>query len=466
VDERADLEPTGWRPGALQVVFVAVALVLAFELVAWSQIRSGGWSPLPNAAASDGVFVAAALSLAAVALAAGASRWGEAYAASLIAIAPIVPFAAALAILIVYLPEPTSPLPDPRYFGAAIGVGGWIVIGPAFMWMVRADTAQPRSYGELVFRTMRIRARLAGLREEAVGRPVGATQDVATHLEVLEAQLGLNGSPPGAGFRYGHATGYMNLWRALHRAEEALLILQPRPEAFAVAMYDVFRLQGTPNGDALVRKATNALAVFGDQAAPAICDPCVKPAPDPSAEDTAMAVLAETKKALNVYQDDVWERLIRQRNRLLRTVLITSTVALLFVGLAVTFETDRHVLGIVAVFFLVGAVTGLFGRLRAESSAGPADDDYGLFEARLLATPLLSGLAAIGGVVVVSMAEVLANVNPHLDWASIFNLSDNARGLLAAAIFGLTPELLIGRLGKQTDETLKQLNDTSPAIAG
>jgi hypothetical protein len=461
------LIPEGWRSGALQVVFVAVGLVLALELVAWSQIRGGAWSQLGSAPVSDGVFLAAALSLAGLALAAGAARWGEAYAASLIAIAPIVPFLAAVAILIVYFPEPISPQkPDPRYLGAAIAVGGWIVIGPAFMWMARADTAQPRSYGELVFRTKRIRGRLAGLRVEADDRPIGASQDVTTHLEVLEAQLGLNGSPPGAGFRYAHATGYMNLWRALHRAEEALLILQPRPEAFGVAMYDVFRLRGTPNGEALIRKATNALAVFGSQAAPAICDPCVKPASEPSAEATAIAVLAETKKALNVYQDDVWERLIRQRNRLLRTVLITSMVALLFVGLAVTFEIDRRVLGIVAVFFLVGAVTGLFGRLRAESSAGPADDDYGLFEARLLATPLLSGLAAIGGVVVASMPEVLAGVSPHLDWATIFNLSDNARGLLAAAIFGLTPELLIGRLGKQTDETLKQLNDTSPAIAG
>ncbi len=45
---------------------------------------------------------------------------------------------------------------------------------------------------------------------------------------------------------------------------------------------------------------------------------------------------------------------------------------------------------------------GLFSRIYRESLTSTAVDDYGLTLARLIATPLLSGLAGVGGVVLFS----------------------------------------------------------------
>ena len=46
--------------------------------------------------------------------------------------------------------------------------------------------------------------------------------------------------------------------------------------------------------------------------------------------------------------------------------------------------------------------------------------------------------------------------------ADIFNLNTNRFGLVVAAVFGLTPDLLINRLQNEADRYRKQLEATSP----
>ena len=53
-------------------------------------------------------------------------------------------------------------------------------------------------------------------------------------------------------------------------------------------------------------------------------------------------------------------------------------------------------------FFLVGAAAGLFLRLRLAAEESQVTDDYGLEAARVFQTPLLSGMAAIIGVVLMA----------------------------------------------------------------
>jgi hypothetical protein len=75
---------------------------------------------------------------------------------------------------------------------------------------------------------------------------------------------------------------------------------------------------------------------------------------------------------------------------------------------------------------MVGAVAGLFGRIYRESQISTAFDDYGLSLTRLAATPLLSGLAGVGGVLLFStlLTEPLASTtNTTLTVANIFALS-------------------------------------------
>ena len=70
-------------------------------------------------------------------------------------------------------------------------------------------------------------------------------------------------------------------------------------------------------------------------------------------------------------------------------------------------------MGTIAVLYLVGALAGLLNRLRIESSRSSAVEDFGLHLARLIATPLLSGLAGVAGVYLVAKTpEMLTVVNP------------------------------------------------------
>lgn len=496
-------EGRGRRSGHLiktirAILFAVLGGALLVELLVWSRSMAGARDLvyLIERGASNGVFLAAAATLIGIGLAVGAIHWGEAYLATLVAITPVVPFASAVAILVLYLPSTGVAHADAILLGISATAGAWVYSAPMLRWMAQAETAQPRSFGELVMRTRRARTLLSNL---AVPHDQRHRSEQANSLvEILEAELGFTGRP-GAGFRYAHATGYMNLWRTIHRVEELQIALQPRSEAIAAAMYDAFRFEGLPNDERFINKIFKALSVFGPAAWPAVCTDnppsqatvgsCLTPgsaategtstaiasvgdqAPDPvaiaspTAEDTAIAVLADVRRAFNVYQDDTWERLIRQRNRLLRTVLITSTVGLLLVGVAVQFRVGSELLGAASAFYLVGALIGLFALLRAENSAGPAVDDFGLFEARLLATPLLSGLASIAGVVLVAFGPSLLGAGTPATppkMAEVFSLTENMRGLLAAAIFGLTPELLIGNLKRQSDAVIEQLHQAAP----
>jgi hypothetical protein len=151
------------------------------------------------------------------------------------------------------------------------------------------------------------------------------------------------------------------------------------------------------------------------------------------------------------------------------------------VSLGIVMQTPIDMIVAAASYFLVGAIVGLFSRLRTESEAERAIEDFGLSSARLIHRPLFSGLAAISGVVLIGMlsgplnsplmpagnvvgagqagpAAVAAQVVP-LD--HIFDLQKYPFGLILAALFGLTPSLLIRRLEQETDKYKIDLKSTA-----
>jgi hypothetical protein len=140
-------------------------------------------------------------------------------------------------------------------------------------------------------------------------------------------------------------------------------------------------------------------------------------------------------------------------------------------ALSITLGAAPPALGVAAVFFLAGSVVGLIAMLRAERRSRRAVDDYGLFEARLLATPLLSGLTALAGVVLLAIGpavlgtDAAGNQATNVTLGDIFSLERNARGLLAAAVFGLAPELLISWLSRDADKVKENLASTEPGGA-
>jgi hypothetical protein len=105
------------------------------------------------------------------------------------------------------------------------------------------------------------------------------------------------------------------------------------------------------------------------------------------------------------------------------------------------------------IFYTVGALTGLFGRLYVESKTDTAADDHDLTLARIVVTPVRAGLDAVGGVLLTAMLSLtvlkspaLQASNQQLGQGTIYNLNSNTFGIIIAAVFGLTPNLFINFL--------------------
>jgi hypothetical protein len=139
-------------------------------------------------------------------------------------------------------------------------------------------------------------------------------------------------------------------------------------------------------------------------------------------------------------------------------------------------------------------------------------DDYGLTLVRVSVTPVLSGVAAVAGVFLIALLSINLLKSPEpssvpvtptvvstqvvtpaastpvatpratstpsappvppagsqsspstsgsLSLADIYNLDNNFQGIIIAAIFGLTPNLLIGALQQKTEEFKTRLESS------
>jgi hypothetical protein len=180
-------------------------------------------------------------------------------------------------------------------------------------------------------------------------------------------------------------------------------------------------------------------------------------------------MLRSVRNAINVFRDDARNGVIRARNQLLVVMLVVSLATLALVGLAESIGVPTVYLTSAAALYLVGAIVGCFNRLRIEAKRSSAGEDFGLFQSRLLATLLMSGLAAIGGVYLVAALPSLIAVRdaalPVPRLSTIFDLTSNEASLLYAAIFGFAPETLTNLLLKGADKLQTDLLSSRPASA-
>lgn len=297
-------------------------------------------------------------------------------------------------------------------------------------------------------------------------------------------------SPTGLLWAFG--SGYCNAWRLIHQAEEAMIEIDCAEEVIYGALKDKMALEGSAisSKDELLSSLIQAATVLQPEAGiyfnesqpdknSGVLAIPLKPAipsktADPSKnEATARSVLRSVRRALNALQDRSWEGLLRARNRLLSSIAVTGlathillciTVLTIPISNASNPLTDPLVAA--TAFYLVGAVTGLFGRFYQESTAGSSVDDFGFSTTRLIATPLLSGLAAIGGVLLITLGGSLSSANGSLVLEKIFVV--NPQLLLIAAVFGLTPNLLITGLqntAKQYESDIQSSRVVTPGTA-
>jgi hypothetical protein len=190
------------------------------------------------------------------------------------------------------------------------------------------------------------------------------------------------------------------------------------------------------------------------------------------AEVAARGALREVRGTLNDFRDQRWEGMVRQRGRLMMAIAVTGilTHALLCIIVLTNPPPLLHnqILA-AALFYMMGAVAGLFVRFYAESQGGSSVDDFGLSTTRLMAIPLLSGLAGIGGIFALgALAFFTGSAFQSNEVQSMnFNLSNlfspDPKFLIAAATFGVTPNLLIRGLQQKAQEYESDLKSSKAA---
>lgn len=360
-----------------------------------------------------------------------------------------------------------------------------LVASAASFFVLRATSAQRanvRMYGELAGRLRLLAVRIEARLNDPSLKP--AQHQACAEAASIHVLACTELRQPG--LRWALGSGYIAVWRLVHEAEETMITAATPEELAGLAAMDELRLHKSdiPNREellSLVRKGLNAidpaLLWFLQESG----TPLALPQPAPSAE-AGVQILRGVKTAMHQYRDARWSALVRIRNHLLTTFAMAGTLAYLSVVLAASSRrqdtpddlgADPIVGG--AALFLVGAMVGLIPRLRGGSQPELSIEDYGLARARLNLTPLLSGLAALGGVLVVGLipgfqAIILSVVpigqpQPVPTLMGMLSLNSNSLALMLAAIFGLTPNLLLTLLQRGADRLQQSLLSTTAAQA-
>jgi hypothetical protein len=488
-----------WMTHSSQIVFgigmviVGAAIIVSTRLPVSAVLRdvlAGIWT-------TPDVLVIVAISLALIAIVAGMA-WPTTYLPTLWAVAPLIPGLAAISVVATYLIAPRDAGPAAFIVGSEVAATIAIIGTIPLRMLATVRVAQTRSYWELRRRSEQLRKRLNVVEHDVPHAGWSTSQQMALDEankqlnEVKRALLRPASRSRTNGLEWVSAMGYVSLWRRVDRAEEALIDLEPREALLGDALHDKLRLSGAgikrdqlegalaaavhvidPHGfdryfaPTMQEAKVDATTVVGQ---PAPAAELSSPAPTEQADEPlARAVLREVRHALNTFTQDAMEGIVRARNRLWRAITLTATTTFLLVGMAVLSNVPKPQLIAASVFFLVAAVVGLFNLLRAQANADSGVEDFNLFEARLVHTPLISGLAGIAGVVLVSVTPYLTGTAPTQSegqtlLTSMFNLDTNHAGLLVAAAFGLAPERIIGPLQDQTEKLKGQVKAGKAAV--
>jgi hypothetical protein len=361
---------------------------------------------------------------------------------------------------------------EPVLIGGVAGVASWYLISVLFLRRAgNVRTADSAAYQDLIPRLTSLKSQLddpSGARD-----PRG---EAGEHVAQLERALRPRGKrrDDDSPLLWLGGYGYISLWRHVHRAEEVLLENAPPAELRIAARQDVARLR---------RTSVDSSDVLGAELRRLLDDPA--PAPKPKVEapspDTARApaqrtdarldtlegraLVREARYVLNCYRDDLRQGLVLLRNLMFETMVYTGFVCVGLLALAVGIlgeDYEDHIATALA-YYMIGALVGLFAELyvRSRRSRGIVHD-YGLAHARVLTVPVLSGIAAVGGVVLARLGGT-AGTGDGVELEDVFLLGEYPFGVVVAAIFGLTPGLLLARLRTETDEYQKALAESGPS---
>jgi hypothetical protein len=404
-------------------------------------------------------------------------RQSGSWATAIIATAPIVPILAASATTIAYIlsgMQAFDGLPivgkgHPVSGGAIavlVGTGSvviiWLPLCKIYQRLTSVNHADTRSYGLISERFYILWTRLANIHPKTTYQ--GAICAEIKYLLEQVQQSSNDGDLP-----WPLGTGYSMLWCLIHKAEEAMIEVDFEENVLEGALEDELKLDGSniSNNSQLLDRLRLAVRSLGGpeylfkQPPLTTNDGNTSPqVPSGEVRDKQLspwerATLREIRHAINEYRDERWESLIGLRNQMLMTLSFVGIFTYTLIVLMIILRTPSDNISASALFYLIGALVGLIGRLGSESESDLAIDDYGLASARLIVAPVLSGLAAIGGVLLTGMLQqgiLGTNQGSAAGADEILRLSGGTLGpptVLVAAVFGLTPNLLINNLTAQ-----------------
>jgi hypothetical protein len=417
--------------------------------------------------------------------------------AAILTTVPALPPVALTTMVVTYVLPGDFPLRalDPLLGGLLITALFCALAGLVLRFVVgatSADQANATSFHQLRERLHELDARLEVAAQQPDPSPAACI--ARRHAQTARAQIGLQLEQ--AGLDWVRATGYISIWKLLHRAEESMLLVDPVHAVVGAALFDELRLTGAAitNGDQLrsrLRRAVTSLSATASGylvPVPGATGPGneVKLSSDladtPDPESVSRTALRDVRRAINEFRDGSFEAMVRTRNHLLATLTLTGVAGVLIAATAISSRertplldpTGDPIVG-AAVFYLVGALVGLFNRLYGESGRADDVEDYGLTAARIALTPVLSGLAAVAGVAITALLAGGTNLAGLVSagggassasagvasLANIYSLSANEFGIVVAAVFGLTPALLIGALQEQADRYRDKIQSTT-----
>jgi hypothetical protein len=394
--------------------------------------------------------------------------------------------------------------------GALAGLVSWALWALYYRRLATPDRQNANIYGRLRESFTELDASASAPEVESLATDIDsklALGQIRRQLAAIREELAGGEAPDRKpALRWVLGTGYVNLWERLHNVEETVISLAPRPQLIRMALYDVQRLRESriPYAQQLLGVIHAALCRISPASAeymaqllatnpagiPSLGAPAPpQPTPAPGGTDgssdangaggimerEAREALRQVRHMVNAFRDSRWEQLVRHRNRLVETVVFTRITSYILLGVAVLFDVPAQALLAAAVFYFVGALTGLFGRLQSLGGHEEEIEDYGLSSAALVQITPFSGLAAVGGVLITGLLVVsvdqqigrAATNTSHVQLVQIFNLAENQFGLLVAAVFGLTPALLVSRLRDTVQQhklDLKSTTTSEPSI--
>ena len=439
------------------------------------------------------------------------------YGAALVMGLPVLPVVISAVTIVIYLSNTSTPGWFAIVTGAISTYIAWLLVSLLLVPLTSPRNANSRSYGLLESRFQQLQTRLNVLSneyplgdEDPKYKALPEYQKTAlneAHDKLEEITEDIDESNTRLAWTQGY--GYVNVWGMLHRAEEALVEVEPEAIVMRGAMHDKMAISGSQmsNRDELLAKLRFAarkldplmIGLFKPLAVPAPPEESDGPdiqqlekdveeiavhlgvklhrepdasSPDGSAksshdgEDEARArlTLREVRRSLNDYRDHLWEGLVRARNNLLGVTFVTGLgthILLCIAILALPVNTTSHATIIAAAsYYMLGAIAGLFGRIGQATLANIAVDDYGLTLAQVISRPIYSGLAGLGGVLLSSTVLGITTTN------SVQTVFASVRidYLIVAAAFGLTPNLIAGGLQNQSNRLLSALRASKTAV--